>query len=1032
MRRFRHARGTVRAAQFERYEERLVFSTVPWLDICPAPVPDLIGTLPGHVQISPAAVSDNSWTSGQSDVAYVHSTYGLRGAGQTVAVIDSGIAYDHVALGGGLGAGYRVVGGWDFTEEKDANPYDDAPGGFHGTHVSGIIASQDPVRTGVAPDVDLVALRVFNDMGMGYTAWVEQALTWVHQHRNDFRYPITTVNLSLGAQWNGSAPPAWATLEDKLAELVNDGIFVSVAAGNSFASYGVPGLAYPAASPHVVPVASVNAAGQLSGFSQRQQRVLATPGEQITSTVPDFIFGADGNPNDWATASGTSMAAPYLAGASVLVREALAFVGDASIAQSDIYQHLRNTADLVFDSATNVHYHRVNLARAIDTIIPADDYGSTLAESYNLGYLSDPLNVSGHLTRLDDADAFQFTATASGLLTWHATGSQSFDVTVISPEFAALSDQQVGSLRVEAGGTYTVLVSARDRLANYELRLSLTPDKLVSIDGNVVRVQGTAGDDVIRFWIDSHFRLDVNGQTYAYARNMPWRFEMDGGGGTDRLRLSGSQGDDEVVLRAGVAEMRGGGYELSATAFRDITALAGGGRDDVARLFDTAGNDEFIASHNGALLRGAGYINQVSGFDRVYATATTGANDVARFHDSAGSDEYIASPDNSVMRGKGYYNKASGFDQTYAYGSGSGDDVARFWDSAGNDQFVADARAASMSGGGYYNKATNFARTYAYATLGGNDSAELYDSAGRDLFVACAGESYLRGSGYYNKAIGFDRVYAYATPGQDDVARFYDTRDNEVFVGGAASSVLSGSDYCNQAFQFRRVYAYASAGGYDVAQLQSGRNIERVIVGSDRQVLRGDGFYADARGFACGVASVSTLAGDQRPPAIEPQGDRLADHTLSLPVAAVSRPVGPFLPDSPVLPGSPVPHPVDLADGYFWPGMQQGIAGGHRNFYHSLATGTSLTGGDNGEQARGLPDSFGAAWPAGDDPAGRSPRHVRLATDGSTREGHNPLDVDQIALQIQNGEIGERYLSALDILFACLAEPEIPLCDSAA
>ena len=62
----------------------------------------------------------------------VRNDYGFVGAGQTVAVIDSGIAYDHYALGGGLGANYRVVGGWDFAE-NDANPYDDGPAGAHGT-----------------------------------------------------------------------------------------------------------------------------------------------------------------------------------------------------------------------------------------------------------------------------------------------------------------------------------------------------------------------------------------------------------------------------------------------------------------------------------------------------------------------------------------------------------------------------------------------------------------------------------------------------------------------------------------------------------------------------------------------------------------------------------------------------------------------------------------------------------------------------------------------------------------------------------
>ncbi|MFN9957483.1 MAG: S8 family serine peptidase, partial [bacterium] len=70
----------------------------------------------------------------------VQHWYGLKGSQQTVAVIDSGIAWDHRALGRGFGPGYRVVGGWDFAE-NDPLPYDDAPAGFHGTHVSGILAA---------------------------------------------------------------------------------------------------------------------------------------------------------------------------------------------------------------------------------------------------------------------------------------------------------------------------------------------------------------------------------------------------------------------------------------------------------------------------------------------------------------------------------------------------------------------------------------------------------------------------------------------------------------------------------------------------------------------------------------------------------------------------------------------------------------------------------------------------------------------------------------------------------------------------
>ena len=81
--------------------------------------------------------------------------------------------------------------------------------------------------------------------------------------------PITTVNLSLGTAWNSSSLPNWATLEEELKQLAQDGLFISVAAGNSFLTYNAPGLSYPAASQHVTPVASVDAKGNLSRYSQR-------------------------------------------------------------------------------------------------------------------------------------------------------------------------------------------------------------------------------------------------------------------------------------------------------------------------------------------------------------------------------------------------------------------------------------------------------------------------------------------------------------------------------------------------------------------------------------------------------------------------------------------------------------------------------------------------------------------------------------------------------------------------------------------
>lgn len=92
---------------------------------------------------------------------------GFRGDGVVVAMIDSGIDYNHPALGGGFGPGFKVEGGYDLAGDSyeaggattpDADPMDCAG---HGTHVAGIIGSSDGYNPGVAPDARLRMYKVF-------------------------------------------------------------------------------------------------------------------------------------------------------------------------------------------------------------------------------------------------------------------------------------------------------------------------------------------------------------------------------------------------------------------------------------------------------------------------------------------------------------------------------------------------------------------------------------------------------------------------------------------------------------------------------------------------------------------------------------------------------------------------------------------------------------------------------------------------------------------------------------------------------
>ena len=167
-----------------------------------------------------------------------------QGAGETVAVIDTGIDYTHPDLGGGFGPGHKVVGGYDFADGDD-DPRDD---NGHGTHVAGIIAG-DPAtpdgRTGVAPKANLTAYKVFDSSGSGEESTVIEGLDAAVSADNPNRADV--VNMSLSGPPTPDDP-----LEQASAAGVRAGVVVVAAAGND--GPGESTVGSPAESPDVLAV----------------------------------------------------------------------------------------------------------------------------------------------------------------------------------------------------------------------------------------------------------------------------------------------------------------------------------------------------------------------------------------------------------------------------------------------------------------------------------------------------------------------------------------------------------------------------------------------------------------------------------------------------------------------------------------------------------------------------------------------------------------------------------------------------------
>lgn len=747
-------------------------------------------------------------------VQNVQNTYGLDGRGQTVVVIDSGVAWDHQALGAGFGAAYPIVGGWDFAE-NDANPYDDGPAGFHGTHVTGIIASRDPTYRGVAPGVDIVALRVFDDNGAGYFSWVEQALRWVYQKRNAFRFPITTVNMSLGTEWNSTGVPGWSTIEDELSQLKAANIVVTVAAGNSFARYQTPGLSYPASSPYVIPVMSISNSGTLSSFSQRHSRAIAAPGERITSTVPDYTFGADGVANDFGTASGTSMAAPYLAGVTALIRQAMQFVHYASVTPEAIYQHLRNTADSFFDQTTQATYLRVNVQRAVDSLMPADDVGNTAATAHQLGNASGTTTFSGTIHRLDDIDYFTFTATASGTINVDVTA---YDWLVPQVQLVG-SAWNSGSLTFTAvaGQSYTVGVRTAGGIGHYDLKVT-APSSAAVVDWGTVSqmVQQSVAIDAST-WYQAQASRDGWFTVEALAPNGTVGVEVKSAtqevlgrttnGASSRLDLQVRAGQVLLVHLTGTAT-------LADLRLTNLVQRVG----SELRVFGTAGAD-MMSVRLGTIyeieVNGARYAMPSRGLSRITLSGN-GGSDSLTIRGSTANEVVTLAPANLTLSVNQFVVSASGF-RDIDVSSGGGSDQATLYDSAGNDTLVGDYQSLTLSSQAYRLTVRGFATTSVVGS-NGYDSATLYDSAANDSFTGQPNSARLQGPGYAISVRNFKLVRAASVRGGSDVANLYDSSGNDQFTANAEGAVMQAPGFRYEVTHFLRVTAYASR-GYDMAQL---------------------------------------------------------------------------------------------------------------------------------------------------------------------------------------------------------------------
>ncbi|MDN4592862.1 S8 family peptidase [Polycladomyces subterraneus] len=244
-----------------------------------------------------------------------------------IAIVDTGVQYNHPDLSG------KVVLGHDYVD-GDNDPYD---GNGHGTHCAGIAAAVTNNGTGIAgmaPNASILAVRVLDSNGSGTLDAVANGIIYAADNG------AKVISLSLGGSVGST------TLKNAVNYAWNKGAVIVAAAGNS----GISAPSYPAYYSNAIAVAATTSSDVKASYSNWGSWVdVAAPGSSIYSTYPT---------NSYASLSGTSMATPHVAGLAGL----LAAQGRSN---SNIRAAIQNTADRISGTGTYWTYGRINAYRAV-------------------------------------------------------------------------------------------------------------------------------------------------------------------------------------------------------------------------------------------------------------------------------------------------------------------------------------------------------------------------------------------------------------------------------------------------------------------------------------------------------------------------------------------------------------------------------------------------------------------------------------------------------------------------------------------
>ena len=377
-----------------------------------------------------------------------------------IAGIDTGIDYNHPDLAANMWQNPGEVGGIPGVDDdgngyiddiygidtfnNDSDPFDDDS---HGTHTAGTFGAVGDNGIGVAGvnwDVEIMALKFLSGSGSGSTAGAIEAIEYMTMMKVDYGVNVVVSNNS----WGGGAFST--ALRDAIQASNDAGILFVASAGNSGLNADFS-PSYPGAYDldGIISVAATDHNDQIAGFSNYGLTSvdLGAPGVSTYSTEPGNSYGFK---------SGTSMAAPHVAGAAAMLMAA-----SPGISISEVKDILLSTSDPItaLDGIT-VSGGRLNLANALAEIGDEGDFYAFEVEALDNLVLSTATPAGGPFEFVNDLDPVVELYDPSGNLVASDDNS------------AADGRNALLAYAAPTAGTYTARVIANDSNGEYVLNIS--------------------------------------------------------------------------------------------------------------------------------------------------------------------------------------------------------------------------------------------------------------------------------------------------------------------------------------------------------------------------------------------------------------------------------------------------------------------------------------------------------------------------------------------------------------------------------